>query len=142
MAKSAEKSLPFYQEFKKQTGKGNIIWTVEAEEALFNIKKHVHSLPSLASPKQGESLVMYLSTNQEVISTVLLAEREGKQIPVYFVSRVLRDAELNYTLMEKLTLSLVHSVRRLRRYFQAHQVTVLTINQSDKSCHNPKDPGD
>ena len=70
------------------------MWTVEAEEALLNLKKHVHSLPYLASPEQGEPLVMYISTNQEVISTVLLAEREGKQIPVYFVSRVLRDAEL------------------------------------------------
>lgn len=34
--------------------------------------------------------------------------------------------ELNYLPIEKLSLSLVHSVRRLRRYFQAHSVTVLT----------------
>ncbi|GKE13152.1 reverse transcriptase domain-containing protein [Tanacetum coccineum] len=45
--------------------------------------------------------------------------------PIYFVSRVLQGAELNYHAMEKLVLALVHAVRRLRRYFQAHMITVL-----------------
>ena len=55
-----------------------------------------------------------------------MAEREKKQVPVYFISRALQKAELNYTTIEKLVLSLVFAVRRLRRFFQAHAVTVLT----------------
>ncbi|GJS38300.1 reverse transcriptase domain-containing protein [Tanacetum coccineum] len=36
-------------------------------------------------------------------------------MPVYFVSRALQGLELNYTLMEKLVLSLVFTAKRLRR---------------------------
>ncbi|GJW55353.1 reverse transcriptase domain-containing protein [Tanacetum coccineum] len=36
-------------------------------------------------------------------------------VPIYFVSRVLQGAKLNYPPLEKLILALVHAVRRLRR---------------------------
>ena len=81
--------------------------------AFLRLKEHVRKLPSLASPIPGESLILYLSTSREAISAALLAEREKKQIPVYFVSRALQKAELNYSIMEKLVLSLVFAVRRL-----------------------------
>nr|GEV34120.1 reverse transcriptase domain-containing protein [Tanacetum cinerariifolium] len=48
------------------------------------------------------------------------------KIHIYFVSRVLQGAELNYPVLEKLILALVHAARRLRRYFQAHTIMVLT----------------
>lgn len=40
---------------------------------------------------------------------------------VYYVSRVLHDAETRYTGIEKLALALVVAARRLRPYFQAHE---------------------
>ncbi|XP_071709286.1 uncharacterized protein [Rutidosis leptorrhynchoides] len=45
---------------------------------------------------------------------------------MYFVIRVFQGAELNYPELEKLTLALIHTARKLRRYFQAHQIVVLT----------------
>ncbi|GKC01835.1 reverse transcriptase domain-containing protein [Tanacetum coccineum] len=53
-------------------------------------------------------------------------ERDGKQIPIYFVSRALRGPEINYTPMEKLVLALVSASKRLKRYFQAHTIIVIT----------------
>nr|GFC24968.1 reverse transcriptase domain-containing protein [Tanacetum cinerariifolium] len=47
-------------------------------------------------------------------------------MPVYFISRALQGPELNYSPMEKLVLSLVFAAKRLRRYFQAHPITVIT----------------
>ncbi|GJV60259.1 reverse transcriptase domain-containing protein [Tanacetum coccineum] len=70
--------------------------------------KDVHSL-------NGEVLVMYLRASAESISNVLLTEREERQVPIYFVSRVLQGAELNYPALEKLILALVHAARRLQR---------------------------
>ncbi|GJY01601.1 reverse transcriptase domain-containing protein [Tanacetum coccineum] len=55
-----------------------------------------------------------------------MTEREAKQMPIYFVSRALRGPELNYTSMEKLVLALVHASKRLKRYFQAHPIIVIT----------------
>ncbi|GJU51425.1 reverse transcriptase domain-containing protein [Tanacetum coccineum] len=45
---------------------------------------------------------------------------------VYFISRALQGPELNYTPMEKLVLALVFAAKRLRRYFQAHPIAVIT----------------
>ncbi|GJU71075.1 reverse transcriptase domain-containing protein [Tanacetum coccineum] len=69
---------------------------------------------------------MYLAASKESISAVLLARREEREVPIYFVSRVLQGAELNYPTLEKLILALVYAVRRLRRYFQAYPIMVLT----------------
>nr|GFB34247.1 reverse transcriptase domain-containing protein [Tanacetum cinerariifolium] len=82
--------------------------------------------PLLAAPKPQEELIMYLSATHGAISAVLLTERGTAQTQVYFISRALQGPELNYSPMEKLVLSLVFAAKRLRRYFQAHPIAVIT----------------
>ncbi|GJV13622.1 reverse transcriptase domain-containing protein [Tanacetum coccineum] len=82
--------------------------------------------PLMTAPKEKEELIMYLAATKEAISAVLMAERGGKQLPVYFVSRALRGPEINYTPMEKVVLALLSASIRLKRYFQAHTIVVIT----------------
>ncbi|GKA46829.1 reverse transcriptase domain-containing protein [Tanacetum coccineum] len=63
---------------------------------------------------QGEVLVMYHAASAESISAALLARREERQVPIYFVSMVLQGAKLNYPALEKIILALVHAARRLQ----------------------------
>ncbi|GJZ20400.1 reverse transcriptase domain-containing protein [Tanacetum coccineum] len=49
-----------------------------------------------------------------------------KLVNAHYVSRSLQGAETNYTLMEKLTLALVYVAKRLRRYFQALLIKVIS----------------
>ncbi|GJX02915.1 reverse transcriptase domain-containing protein [Tanacetum coccineum] len=63
---------------------------------------------------KDEELMLYMSIVDEAVSVVLLVERYMKQIPIHYVSRSLQGAEINYALMEKLALALVHATRRLR----------------------------
>ncbi|GKC66155.1 retrovirus-related pol polyprotein from transposon TNT 1-94 [Tanacetum coccineum] len=98
----------------------------EAEAAFRQIKEHIAKLPMLTAPEEQEELIVYLAASKEVVSTVLMTESEARQIPIYFVSRALRGPEVNYTSMEKLVLALVHASKRLRRYFQAHPIIVIT----------------
>ncbi|GKB37904.1 reverse transcriptase domain-containing protein [Tanacetum coccineum] len=79
-----------------------------------------------SSPRVGETLTMYLAALKESINAALFAKRSEEHIPIYFISRVLQGAELNYPALEKLILALVHAARRLRRYFQAHTIMVPT----------------
>ena len=46
-------------------------------------------LPTLTAPIKGEVLFMYIAASFKSINAVLLAERDKKQLPIYFVSRVL-----------------------------------------------------
>nr|XP_027108775.1 uncharacterized protein LOC113728583 [Coffea arabica] len=77
-------------------------------------------------PGAGETLFLYLSACNEAVSAVLVREDKGAQMPIYYVSRALEGPETRYTPAEKLVLVLVHAARKLRPYFQAHSITVLT----------------
>ncbi|GJR21835.1 reverse transcriptase domain-containing protein [Tanacetum coccineum] len=80
--------------------------------------------------------MMYLAVANEAVSAVLLTERDEKQMPIYYVSRSFQGAETNYASMEKLTLALVHAARRLKRYFQAHPIKVITDIPIGKVLNN------
>ncbi|GJT05497.1 reverse transcriptase domain-containing protein [Tanacetum coccineum] len=69
---------------------------------------------------------------------LLMTEREARQMPIYFVSRALRGPEINYTAMEKFVLALVHASKRLRRYFHAHPITVITYQPIKNVLSKPE----
>ncbi|GJU94786.1 reverse transcriptase domain-containing protein [Tanacetum coccineum] len=126
LAKSAEKSLPFFKTLKKCMKKREICWTAKAEEAFKQMNRLIVELPMLVALMEKEELIMYLAPAKEMVSAVLMTMREAKQMPVYFISRALRGPKINYTSMEKLVLALVHASKRLKRYFQAYPIIVIT----------------
>ncbi|GKC50970.1 reverse transcriptase domain-containing protein [Tanacetum coccineum] len=126
LSKSVERSLPLFKTLKKCIKKSDFHWTPEAEQAFKQLKQHLSELPLLVAPKPKEELIVYLSATHGAISAVLMTKRGTVQTPVYFISRTLQGLELNYTLMEKLVLSLVFAAKRLWRYFQAHPIAVVT----------------
>lgn len=77
----------------------------------------------------------------EAISGVMMVEREGRQIPVHYVSRTLHEAEKRYAPVEKLALALLHLSRRLRRYFEAHPIKVITDHPIKQVLHRAESSG-
>ncbi|GJR50749.1 reverse transcriptase domain-containing protein [Tanacetum coccineum] len=65
LAKSAEKSLPFFKTFKKCTKKSDFHWTTEAEEEFKQMKQLIAELPMLTAPMEKEELIVYLATAKE-----------------------------------------------------------------------------
>ena len=47
-------------------------------------------------------------------------------MPIYYISKVLHKAELNYPRLEKLAYALLIATQKLRHYFEAHPVVVRT----------------
>ncbi|GJZ21101.1 reverse transcriptase domain-containing protein [Tanacetum coccineum] len=139
--KLAKKSLPFFKTLKKCTKKSDFQWIAEAEMAFKKMKKLIAELPMLTAPKEKEELIMYLAAAKKAISAVLMTERDGKQMPIYFVSRALQAPKVNYTLMEKLILALVSARKRLKRYFQAHTIVVITNQPIKQMLSNPEVAG-
>lgn len=72
---------------------------------------------------------------------MLLRDDAGVQQPIYYVSKALQGPELNYSMIEKLALSLMHTSRRLRPYFQAHPITVHTNYPLKNVLHKPETSG-
>nr|GEY69467.1 reverse transcriptase domain-containing protein [Tanacetum cinerariifolium] len=65
LAKSAEKSLPFFKTFKKCMKKSDFYWTAEAKEAFKQMKQLIAELPMLTAPVEKEELIVYLEAIKE-----------------------------------------------------------------------------
>ena len=74
----------------------------------------------------GEELYLYIAVSQVAVSAALVRDEGGSQRPVYFISRAFRGAEERYPRMEKLAFALITASRKLKPYFQAHTIVVLT----------------
>ena len=57
---------------------------------------------------------------------------------VYYTSQVLRGAKERYPLMKKLAFALITAARKLKPYFQAYMVVVLTDKLLRKAVSNPE----
>jgi hypothetical protein len=116
ICKLSEKGLPFFKLLKKAD---KFVWDDEAQQAFEALKEFLTTPPVMTPPVPKETLLLYISATTNVVSTVLVAEREKEgqaypvQRPVYYVREVLADAKTCYTQPQK-----------LRHYFQAHKIVV------------------
>ena len=58
-------------------------------------------------------------------------------MPILFVSKSLSKAETRYTRLEQAALALKVATKKLRPYFQAHPITVLTNLPLRSTIHKP-----
>ncbi|KAL0291122.1 UNVERIFIED_CONTAM: Retrovirus-related Pol polyprotein from transposon [Sesamum calycinum] len=135
ISRSADKGLPF---FKILRGGAKFEWSKNGQEAFDELKKYLVSPPLLTKPETGETLYLYLAVSENAVSSVLVRQENREHLPVYYVSKVLQGAEPRYSQIEKLALSLVIAARKLRPYFQSHQVTVLTNHPLKQLLASPK----
>ncbi|KAI5317241.1 hypothetical protein L3X38_036948 [Prunus dulcis] len=124
ISKATDRCAPFFKALKGT--KRNITWTAECEAAFSELKEYMGRAPLLSTPEHGDILVVYLSVSASAVSSVLIRSKDNAEHPVHYVSKALQDAEVRYPDIEKLALALVVSARRLRPYFQAHTIHVLT----------------
>ena len=93
----------------------------------FQQLKEYLSRPSIMSnPEMDEVLFAYLAVASYAISFVLIRVDSDIQRPVYYVSKSLHETEVRYLPLEKAILAVVHAIRKLPHYFQAHTMVVLT----------------
>ncbi|GKD02814.1 reverse transcriptase domain-containing protein [Tanacetum coccineum] len=116
LAKSTEKSLPFFKTLKKCTKKSDFHWTTKAEEAFKQMKQLIAKLPMLTAPMEKEELIVYLAATKETVSAVLMTEREAKQMPIYFVSTALRGVIKTGSSREATEIE--HRIGRIRNTLQ------------------------
>ncbi|XP_013608052.1 PREDICTED: uncharacterized protein LOC106314775 [Brassica oleracea var. oleracea] len=81
------------------------------------------------------------SISEHAVSAVLVREEENKQLPIYYVSKALLDAETRYSHLENLALALIVAACKLRPYFQAHPIVVVTSFPVKLVLHKPEVSG-
>ena len=133
VSKATDRCLPFFRVLKK-----SFEWTDECQKAFKDLKKYLSSLPLLNPSMPGEELYLYIAISQAAVSAALVRDEGGSQRPVYFISRAFRGAEERYPRMEKLAFALVTAARKLKPYFQAHTIIVLTDQPLKRAMSSPE----
>ncbi|KAL5770154.1 hypothetical protein ACOSP7_014308 [Xanthoceras sorbifolium] len=123
ISKSTDKCVLFFNILK---GNKKFKWTEECKLDFQKLKEYMGRAPLLSKPQDGEKLIVYLVVTQHAISAVLIREENKIQLPVYYVSKRLQDAESRYPPMEKLAYCLIVASRKLRPHYQAHNINVFT----------------
>ena len=67
-------------------------------------------------------------------SSEVVPTKKMMQHPVYFVSSLLQGARSRYSGVQKLLFGLLMALRKLRHYFQAHEITVVTRLHCNGYC--------
>ena len=80
-------------------------WGTEQQQAFSDLKEHLKKFPTLARPEIVDTLYLYIAVTHTTVSAVILREEGKQQQPIYFVSHTLTQAERNYSLIEKATLT-------------------------------------
>ncbi|XP_075645755.1 uncharacterized protein LOC142616883 [Castanea sativa] len=134
--RATDKCLSFFRTLKR-----SFQWIDECQKAFEELKVYL-STPLLLSPSMpGEELFLYLVVSLAMVSVALIKEEGKVQKPVYFISRALRRAKERYPQMEKLTFALMTVARKLKPYFQAYTINVLTDKPLRRAMSSPKAAG-
>ena len=130
VSKTTDKCLPFFKVLKKA-----FQWTDECQKAFQDLKMYLVVAPLLSPSVMGEELFLYLAVTPHVVSSALIREEGKVQKPVYYTSKALRGAKGRYPLIEKLAFALITAFRKLRHYFQAHVINVMTNHLLKKAMN-------
>jgi hypothetical protein len=101
---------------------------VEQQQAFEDLRNYLEEA-AMSKPSPKADLLLYIAATDTVVNAVLIEERmeaDTLQFPIYYVSEALSGSKLFYSEMEKMSYAVVMAKRKLRHYFQSHNISVPT----------------
>ena len=71
-------------------------------------------------------MFLYLTVSNTIVSSALIREEGNVQKPIYYISQAFQGVEASYPRMEKIGFALLVAFRKLRPYFQAYPIVIMT----------------
>ena len=129
ISRLGEKALPLYRLLRRTE---HFEWTNAATAGLEEITAILATNPVLAMPNIGEPMLLYIAATHQVVSAVLVVEREtdGHKFPVqkevYYVSTILTPCKSRYPHYQKIAYAVFMASRKPRHYFQECSIIVAS----------------
>ena len=101
-------SAPLMELLKKKV---EYKWEEVHRQAFAKIKETLANAPVMMAPIAGKELKLYLAFNDNAIGIVLAQDdQNGQEKPIYYASRILKEAEARYTKAEINCLALIYYI--------------------------------
>eukprot|EP00253_Pinus_taeda_P028738 PITA_28738 len=118
------------------TGNVDFLWTEKCNQDFKELKKLVSTAPVLRGPNWNLPFQISSDASDTAIGAVLGKEEDKKPYAIYYISKNLSSAELNYTVTEKEFLAIIHAVNKFRHYITGYPVVLYTDHSAIKYLAN------
>ena len=107
-----------------------IKWTINARRSFRDIKLAIIEALVLVSPYFSKYFLIFsYASNHTIVGVLLHKNNQNVEQPIAFFSKVLRDGELKYDIMEKQAYALVKSLKHFRVYvLHSHIIAYVPSN--------------
>ena len=114
---------PMYNLLKKSE---KWIWSEECQRAFESCKRELCGDHILTHYDAKKPIVITCDASDDGISGVLSHRVNGDELPVFFVSRTLSNAEKKYPILHREALAIVFAMEKLYKYVFGHFVEIFT----------------
>ncbi|KAG9458861.1 hypothetical protein H6P81_003369 [Aristolochia fimbriata] len=102
-------------------------WDDACRNAFNSIKAYLTKPPVMVAPIIEKPLLLYIATQENSVGPLPSQNDENnKERSLYYLSRTLVGAELNYTPIKKTCLALIFAVQKLRHYLLTHSTNLIS----------------
>ncbi|KMQ89174.1 enzymatic polyprotein endonuclease reverse [Lasius niger] len=116
------------------------VWQTKQEEAFVQLRDALCTEPILQYPDFTKPFVVTTDASGHAIGGILSQGTIGKDLPIAYSSRLLNNAERNYSTIEKELLAIVYCVNYFRPYLYGRKFYLVTDHKPLVWLHSVKDP--
>jgi len=111
----------------------------ECLQAWEELKHRLVSTPIISAPDLTRPFEIMCDASDYAIGAVLGQRIDNRQYVIYYASRTLNEAQLNYTTTEKKFLAVVFALEKFRQYLLGSRTMIFTDHSALKYLMQKKD---
>jgi hypothetical protein len=130
--------IPLYKLLRHET---KFIWNHECQSAFQNMKDNMISYSVFGNPNFNFKFIVTCDASGHAIGVILsqLDSHQHEYVCAY-TSRILKNAEINYTITEKECLAVIYAIKTYHIYLSGRHFRIITDHIALKWLMNIKEP--
>jgi len=118
------------------TGNVEFQWSEKCDVAFSGLKKLISTAPVLRGPNWKIPFHISTVASDIAIGDVLGQEEDKKPYTIYFISKNNTPVELNYTVIEKEFLVVIHAINKFCHYITGYPIILYTDHSAIRYLAN------